>query len=169
MFDMGWGEMMVIGVVALVVVGPKELPTLFRSVGLYMGKARGMAREFTRAMEAAADETGVKEIDRQIRAAARPAQFATDRLKDSVMKPPPKPAAAPLVLQNTAPGPATAALSAERTEEQARLKAEAAQRALERAQRDAETALRDLQAARRPPEEAVPSVVPSDTSAGSAT
>ena len=138
MFDMGWGEMVVIGVVALVVVGPKELPTLFRSVGLYMGKARGMAREFTRAMEAAADETGVKEIDRQIRAAARPVQYATDRIKDSALKSPPKPAAAPLVLQNTAPGPATAALSTERTEEQARLKAEAAQRTLDRARRDQE-------------------------------
>ncbi len=169
MFDMGWGEMMVIGVVALVVVGPKELPTLFRSVGLYLGKARGMAREFTRAMEAAADETGVKDIDRQIRAATRPVQFATDRLKDGVLKPPPKPAAAPLVLKDTAPGPATAALSAERTEEQARLKADAAIRALERAQRDAEAAQRALQDARRPSDAAASSVAANDSQAGSAT
>jgi sec-independent protein translocase protein TatB len=128
-----------------------------------------MAREFTRAMEAAADETGVKDIDRQIRAATRPVQFATDRLKDGVLKPPPKPAAAPLVLQNTAPGPATAALSAERTEEQARLRADAATRALERAQRDAEAAQRALQDARRPPDAAPSSVASNDTQAGSAT
>ena len=64
-FDMlGWSEMILIGVVALIVVGPKELPNLFRSLGQAVGKARGMAREFTRAMEAAADESGMREIDR---------------------------------------------------------------------------------------------------------
>ena len=67
MFDLGWSEMLLIGVVALIVVGPKELPGLFRQIGVFMGKARGMAREFSRAMEAAADESGVREIDRQIR------------------------------------------------------------------------------------------------------
>ena len=172
MFDLGWSEMMLVGVVALIVVGPKELPTLFKGVGQAVGKARGMAREFSRAMEAAADEAGVKEIDKQIRAATRPVQFAADRLKESALKPPAKPAttpAAPLVLKDTAPGPATTALSAERAEDQARLKAEAAQRALEKAQRDAEAALKALQDARRPREEAVASAASTDTSAGSAT
>ena len=61
MFDIGWMELLLIGVVALIVVGPKELPVLFRTVGRYMGKARGMAREFQRSMEQAADETGLKE------------------------------------------------------------------------------------------------------------
>ena len=174
MFDLGWSEMMLVGVVALIVVGPKELPTLFKGVGQAVGKARGMAREFSRAMEAAADESGVKEIDRQIRAATRPVQVATDRFKEGPLKtsakPPSVPAAGtPLVLKDTAPGPATAALSVERAEEQARLRAEAAQRALEKAQRDAESALKALQDARRPREEAAPSVASTDTSAGSAT
>jgi sec-independent protein translocase protein TatB len=174
MFDLGWSEMLLIGVVALIVVGPKELPGLFRQVGVFMGKARGMAREFSRAMEAAADESGVKEIDRQIRAATRPVQYATDRLKENVLKPPAKPATQsgvppagqPLVLKDTAPGPATAALSAERAEDQARLRAEAAQRALEKAQRDAENALKALQDARRPRDDAAAST---DITAGSAT
>ncbi|EYD77682.1 Twin-arginine translocation protein TatB [Rubellimicrobium mesophilum DSM 19309] len=169
MFDLGWSEMMLVGVVALIVVGPKELPTLFKGVGQAVGKARGMAREFSRAMEAAADESGVKEIDRQIRAATRPVQFATDRLKESALKPAAKPAtsaASPLVLKDTAPGPATAALSAERVEDQARIRAEAAQRALEKAQRDAESALKALRDAQRPREEAA---VSTDTSAGSPT
>ena len=52
---------MVIGIVALIVVGPKDLPGMFRTVGQFMGKARGMAREFQRSMEAAADESGLKE------------------------------------------------------------------------------------------------------------
>ncbi|MEW6644412.1 MAG: Sec-independent protein translocase protein TatB [Pseudomonadota bacterium] len=46
MFDIGWGEMVVIGVVALVVIGPKELPGVLRAVGQMVGKARRMASEF---------------------------------------------------------------------------------------------------------------------------
>ncbi|MEO1775472.1 MAG: Sec-independent protein translocase protein TatB [Pseudomonadota bacterium] len=54
MLDIGWTELIVIGVLALLVVGPKELPGLFRTVGQYVGKARSMAREFQRSMEDAA-------------------------------------------------------------------------------------------------------------------
>lgn len=61
MFDIGWLELLVIGMVALIVVGPKDLPGMFRTVGQFVGKARGMAREFQRSMEAAADESGFKE------------------------------------------------------------------------------------------------------------
>ena len=58
MFDLGWTELLLIGIVALIVVGPKDLPLLFRKVGKFVGKARGMAREFSRAMDDAADEAG---------------------------------------------------------------------------------------------------------------
>ena len=58
MLDLGWSELLVIGIVALIVVGPKDLPVLFRNLGRFMGKARGMAREFSRAMNDAADESG---------------------------------------------------------------------------------------------------------------
>jgi len=61
MFDIGWLELLIIGIVALIVVGPKDLPGMFRTAGQFMGKARGMAREFQRSMEAAADESGLKE------------------------------------------------------------------------------------------------------------
>ena len=50
MFDIGWSELMIIGVVALIVVGPKDLPMMFRKVGNFVGKARGMARDFQSAM-----------------------------------------------------------------------------------------------------------------------
>ena len=59
MFDIGWSELLVIGVVALIVVGPKDLPIMFRKAGQFVGRMRAMAREFTRAMDAAADASGV--------------------------------------------------------------------------------------------------------------
>jgi sec-independent protein translocase protein TatB len=106
MFDLGWSELLVIGVVALIVVGPKDLPIMFRNVGRYVGKARGMAREFSRAMEAAADDAGVKDIDRTLKAAVNPKAMGMDALRDAAgLKSTPsavKPAAAAAV---TAVGP----------------------------------------------------------------
>ena len=46
MFDIGWSELAVIAVVALIAIGPKELPGVLRMVGQWMGKARKMAAEF---------------------------------------------------------------------------------------------------------------------------
>src|SRR3569623_751194 len=46
MFDIGWSELVLIGVVALIAIGPKELPGALRTVGQWMGKARKMASEF---------------------------------------------------------------------------------------------------------------------------
>ncbi|WP_296417282.1 Sec-independent protein translocase protein TatB [Pseudooctadecabacter sp.] len=83
MFDLGFMEMLVIGVVALIVVGPKDLPGLFRSVGRFMGKAKGMAREFSSAMNAAADEAGVNEINKTIKAAANPQKFGVDKIREA--------------------------------------------------------------------------------------
>ena len=62
MFDIGWSELMIIGVVALIVVGPKDLPMMFRKVGNFVGKARGMARDFQSAMSDAADQSGIKDL-----------------------------------------------------------------------------------------------------------
>jgi len=46
MFDIGWSELLVIAVVALIAIGPKELPGVLRMIGQWMGKARKMAAEF---------------------------------------------------------------------------------------------------------------------------
>tara|TARA_B110000003_G_scaffold48847_1_gene47507 strand:+ start:6963 stop:7409 length:447 start_codon:yes stop_codon:yes gene_type:complete len=62
MLDIGMSEMVVIGVVSLIVVGPKDLPQMFRKVGTFVGKARGMAREFQSAMHEAAEDSGVNDI-----------------------------------------------------------------------------------------------------------
>lgn len=67
MLDIGWSEMLIVGVVALIVVGPKDLPKMFHAIGEITGKARGMAREFQRAMDVAAKEAGVDGIAKDLR------------------------------------------------------------------------------------------------------
>ena len=54
MFGIDWPELMVIGLVALIVIGPEDLPEMFRQLGRFTAKLRQMSREFSRAMEQAA-------------------------------------------------------------------------------------------------------------------
>lgn len=67
MLDVGWTELLLIGVVALIVIGPKDLPVMFHSLGRIMARARGMAREFTSAMEDAAKASGLDEATKDLR------------------------------------------------------------------------------------------------------
>ena len=83
MFDIGWSELLIIGIVALIVVGPKDLPGMFRTLGRFTGKMRGMAREFQRAMNQAADESGVKDISKEIKSAASPKKFGLDTVRSA--------------------------------------------------------------------------------------
>lgn len=83
MFGLGWSEMMVVGIVALIVIGPKDLPQLFRTMGEFTGKAKGMAREFSKAMNDAANDAGVNDISKGIKAAANPKAFGVDKLKEA--------------------------------------------------------------------------------------
>ncbi|MCU0901867.1 MAG: Sec-independent protein translocase protein TatB [Cypionkella sp.] len=86
MFDLGMSELLVIGIVALIVIGPKDLPVMFRTMGRFTAKARNMAREFSRAMEAAADETGVKDVASDLRKVTDPKSMGIDALKDAATK-----------------------------------------------------------------------------------
>lgn len=88
MFDLGWAELILIGIVALIVMGD-DFPTMFRQLGRFTGKMRGMAREFSRAMEDAADDAGVKDISKTLKSAASPKSMgldALDRATDSISK-----------------------------------------------------------------------------------
>jgi sec-independent protein translocase protein TatB len=62
MLDIGWSEFFVIGVIALVVIGPRELPAALRSLGQIIARARGLAREFRDGLDDIARETEVKNI-----------------------------------------------------------------------------------------------------------
>ncbi len=83
MFDIGWMELMAIGVVALIVVGPRDLPDMFRQLGRFTARLRAMGREFSRAMEQAAQESGVKDVASDLRKAANPVSTGMDAMKNA--------------------------------------------------------------------------------------
>lgn len=66
MFDIGWSELLVVGVVALVVVGPKELPGLLRSLGRAMSTVRRMAGEFQGQFNEAMREAELDELRKEV-------------------------------------------------------------------------------------------------------
>ena len=65
MFDIGWGELVVIGIVALIAIGPKELPTVLRTLGQYMAKIRRMAADFQGQFQDAMREAEMAELKKQ--------------------------------------------------------------------------------------------------------
>ena len=71
MFDIGWSEMAVIMLVALVVIGPKDLPRLARTLGQWVAKGRSMAREFQRSIEDMAREAELDDVKREIEKVGR--------------------------------------------------------------------------------------------------
>lgn len=79
-------ELLVIGIVALIVIGPKDLPEMFRQLGRFTAKMRAMAREFSRAMEQAANESGVGDVAKDLRAVTDPKSMGLNAVKDAVDK-----------------------------------------------------------------------------------
>ena len=136
MFDLGWTELLLIGIVALIVVGPKDLPVLFRNVGIWVGKARGMAREFSRAMNDAADESGVKDVAKGLKAATNPVSSALDGVKSAT-----RDMTKGLDPTKYTPDSETGKLAAERAESAKKIQAGTARAAAERKAREAAEAL----------------------------
>src|SRR6202040_4116368 len=66
-FDIGWPELMLIGVVALVVIGPKDLPAALRVAGYWVRKARTMSREFQSSFEQMMREAELDEVRQELK------------------------------------------------------------------------------------------------------
>ena len=67
MFDIGWSEMLVVGAVALVVIGPKDLPGALRQAGRWMGSVRRVASDFQGQVNQAMREAELDEFQREVR------------------------------------------------------------------------------------------------------
>jgi sec-independent protein translocase protein TatB len=66
MFDIGWGELLLIGIVALIAIGPKELPGALRTLGQWMAKLRRMASEFQNQFQEAMREAEMADLKKQV-------------------------------------------------------------------------------------------------------
>lgn len=66
MLDIGWSELLIIGIVALVVVGPKDLPKLLRIVGQMLAKVRRMASEFQGQVNEAIREAELEDVKKSV-------------------------------------------------------------------------------------------------------
>ena len=118
MLDMSWGEIMVIGAVALIVIGPKDLPKALRTIGQVTGKLRRMAAEFQGQFNEAMREAELDEVKKQLQGVNdsvtsvgstnfNPIQTIRDELKTSIEAPVPAPEKAPEpgIVQDVAPMP----------------------------------------------------------------
>jgi sec-independent protein translocase protein TatB len=71
MFDIGWSEIVVIGVVALIVIGPKELPGVLRAIGQWTTKIKRMAGEFQSQFQEAMREAEMADLKKEVDAATK--------------------------------------------------------------------------------------------------
>ena len=132
MFDLGWTELLLIGIVALIVVGPEDLPTMFRAAGNFVGKAKRMAREFSQAMNEAADGAGVSDLKKSLDAATNPIKSAMKEVSKSTES----------FTAKTMAGPEHK-LDPERAEMADKIRQRSAEVALERQAREEDEAARD--------------------------
>jgi len=71
MFDVGWTELLVIAVVAIVVIGPKDLPRAMRAVGQWTGRAKRMAGDFQRQFNEAVREAELDDVRKEVSSLAK--------------------------------------------------------------------------------------------------
>ena len=91
-FDIGWPEFMLIGVVALVVIGPKDLPAALRVAGYWVRKARSLSREFHSSVEQMMREAELHEVQQELK---RATEVDLDRDFQKIIDPVNDPAASP--------------------------------------------------------------------------
>jgi sec-independent protein translocase protein TatB len=84
MFDFAWSELMVIGAVALVVIGPKDLPKALKTAGMLVRRARGMAREFQNSID---DLIRESELDDMRKSMQQATKFDLDQMVSKEVDP----------------------------------------------------------------------------------
>ena len=97
MFDIGWSELLLIAGVAIVVVGPKEIPQLMRTVGQWMGKAQRMARHFQSGIDEMIRQADLDDVRKEISSINRDISGAIDPTRPAAKPaaPPPAPPVSP--------------------------------------------------------------------------
>jgi sec-independent protein translocase protein TatB len=98
MFDIGWGELIVIGIVALIAIGPKELPAALRTLGQWTTKIRRMASEFQNQFHEAMREAEMADLKKQVDSLTSgfdPIETARREIESAVEDKPPSALAAP--------------------------------------------------------------------------
>jgi len=101
MFDIGWSELMVVAVILVVVVGPKDLPGVLRGLGRVTRKMRGMADEFRRGVDEFIRESELQELKKSV-----DTNFSLEKLKAETLgdvDDMTKALGAPLVIGNAVP------------------------------------------------------------------
>jgi sec-independent protein translocase protein TatB len=129
MFDIGWSELLLIGIVALIVIGPKELPGALRMLGQWMGKLRRMAGEFQGQFQEAMREAELADLKKQVDDMTTQAQSYANfdpvgevrkelestqqQIESAITHTPPAETPAPPAAAEGVSAPATAAIGAE--------------------------------------------------------
>ena len=85
MLDIGWTEMLMIAVIAIVVIGPRDLPKMLKTVGVWVRKARSTVRELQTGIEDMAREAELDEVKKSVESATRMDDWLDDK---AVVKPP---------------------------------------------------------------------------------
>lgn len=66
MFDIGWSEMVFVAIIAVLVIGPKDLPRTIATVGKYIRKARGLARDFQSGIDDLAKDAELDDLKKSV-------------------------------------------------------------------------------------------------------
>ncbi|MEA2952541.1 MAG: sec-independent protein translocase protein TatB [Alphaproteobacteria bacterium] len=119
MFDIGWGEFIVIGIVALIAIGPKELPGVLRTLGQWMTKIRRMGSEFQGQFQEAMREAEMADLKKDIeelnKQAVRSFETPFDSIAEAGTPATPQPVVTQPVMTGTQPVADAAQLQAEPT------------------------------------------------------
>jgi sec-independent protein translocase protein TatB len=121
MFDLSWAHILILLVVALVVVGPKDLPRLMHMIGRWLGKARAMANEFRKSFDEMARQAELDELRKEIAAlrSERPLADMEQHIEHGILPP------ADEVMQPIPPAQPEPPVEAAEAEEQPPAKADA--------------------------------------------